>query len=93
LLNSFIIFFGGGFVVNYKKRSLCEFVVAKIDLIVENIIPFFDKHPILGSKHLNYLDFKSAAYIIKNKEHLNEDGVGLEQNLQLKKKNDVTLLE
>ena len=86
LLKSFINLFGGGFVVNYKKRSLCEFVVAKIDLIVEHIIPFFDKHPILGSKHLNFLDFKSAAYIIKNKEHLNEDGVGLEQILQLKKR-------
>jgi len=86
LLESFINFFGGGFVVNYTKRSVCEFVVAKIDLILKHIIPFFDKHPILGSKHLNYLDFKSAAYIIKNKEHLNADGVGLEQILQLKKR-------
>ena len=47
---------------------------------------FFYKHPILGSKHLNYLDFKSAAYIIKNKEHLNEDGLGLEQILELKRR-------
>jgi hypothetical protein len=50
------------------------------------IIPFLDKHPILGSKHLNYLDFKSAAYIIQKKEHLNADGLGLEQILQLKKR-------
>jgi len=48
------------------------------------IIPFFEKHPIAGSKHLNFLDFKSAALIIKNKEHLNQDGVGLEKVLQLK---------
>jgi len=73
--------------MNYTKRPVCEFVVTKIDLILKYIIPFFDKHPILGSKHLNYLDFKSAAYIIKNKEHLNADGgVGLEQILQLKKR-------
>ena len=45
---------------------------------------FFDKHPILGSKHLNFLGFKNAAYIIKNKEHLNKDGLGLEKFLQLK---------
>ena len=44
------------------------------------------KHPILGSKHLNFLDFKSAAYIIKNKEHLNEDGLGLDEILQLKRR-------
>lgn len=52
--------------MSYKKRSLCEFIIIKIDHIVEHIIHFF-LHPILGSKHLNYLDFKSAAYIIKNK--------------------------
>ena len=29
------------FVVNYTKRPVCEFVVAKIDLILKYIIPFF----------------------------------------------------
>lgn len=77
LLEKFVLFFRGGYVINYKKRSVSEFIITKIDHIVEHIVPFFDKHPILGSKHLNYLDFKSAAYIIKNKEHLNEDGLGL----------------
>ena len=86
LLESFIKYFGGGFVVSYTKRSVCEFVVAKIDLILNCIIPFFDKHPILGSKHLIYLDFKRAANIIKHKEHLNPNGVGLEEILQLKKR-------
>jgi len=34
------------------------------------------KHPILGSKHLNYLDFKQLYEdIIKNKEHLNDAGL------------------
>lgn len=41
LLESFINFFRGGFVVNYTKRPVCEFVVAKIDLILKYIIPFF----------------------------------------------------
>jgi hypothetical protein len=72
--------------MNYKNRSVCEYIITKIDLIVEHIIPFFDKHPILGSKHLNFLDFKSAAYIIKNKEHLNNNGLGLEKILQLKRR-------
>jgi glucuronate isomerase len=30
--------------MNYKKRSVCEFIITKIDHIVEHIIPFFDKH-------------------------------------------------
>ena len=85
LLDKFVNFFGGGYVTNYKKRLLSEFITAKIDHIVEHIIPFFDKYPILGSKHLNFLDFKKAAYIIKNKEHLNEDGLGLKEVLDLKR--------
>lgn len=64
--------------MNYKKRPLCEFIVTRIDILVEHTIPFFDKHPILGSKHSNFLDLKTAAYIIKDKKHLNEDKRGLE---------------
>lgn len=54
LLESFVNLFGSGFVMNYKKRLVYEFIITKIDHIVEHIIPFFDKHPILGSKHLNF---------------------------------------
>lgn len=45
------------------------------DDIINIIIPFFDKYLILGSKHMNYLKFKEAANIIKNKQHLNEGGI------------------
>ena len=84
LLKNLISFFGCGYVVKYQKRSVCEFIVTKIDHIVEQIIPYFEKYPIVGSKHFNYLNFKSAAYIIKSKEHLNSDRKGLEQILVLK---------
>lgn len=84
LMNRFVNFFGCGYVANYTNRPVCEFIVTKIDHIVNHIIPFFEKHSIQGSKYLNYLDFKSASLIIKNKEHLNKEG--LEQILQLKKK-------
>jgi hypothetical protein len=84
LLESFVIFFGCGYVVNYTQRSICEFIVTRIDNVANNIIPFFDKHPVMGSKYSNYLDFKSALDILKNKEHLNPDGKGLEKILQLK---------
>ena len=85
LLNKFINFFGCGYVVKYEKRTVCEFIVTKIDHIIEYIIPYFEKYPVVGSKHLNYLNFKRAAYIIKNKGHLNPDRKGLEQILELKR--------
>ncbi len=50
--------------MNYKKRLWCEFIITKIDHIVEHIIPFYDKHPkhpIQGSKHLSLLYFKSGV--------------------------------
>lgn len=87
LLESFENFFGCGYVAKYQNRSVCEFIVTKIDHIVNNIIPFFDKHNIRGSKYPDFLSFKSAALIIKNKEHLKEEG--LKQILQLKNKTTV----
>ncbi|KAF1922133.1 uncharacterized protein M421DRAFT_105124 [Didymella exigua CBS 183.55] len=86
LLESFVDFFGCGYVAKYKNRLVCEFVVTKIDDIVKNIIPFFEKHKIIGSKYSNFLDFKSAAFIIKNKDHLKQDGIG---NDSLYGKNDL----
>lgn len=83
LMEKFVNFFGCGYVVNYENRLVCEFIVTKIDHMVNYIIPFFENYPIQGSKHLVYINFKRASLIIKNKEHLNDKG--LNQILQLKK--------
>ena len=70
LLESFAAFFNCGYVTNYKNRLICEFIVTRIDHIVEYVIPFFEKNPVVGSKYSNFIIFKKAALIIKNKEHL-----------------------
>lgn len=85
LLESFVYFFGCGYVTKYKNRLVCELVVTKIDDIVNNIIPFFEKHKIIGSKYSNFLDFKCAALIINNKDHLKQDGIGMNKIFLLKK--------
>lgn len=74
LLEEVVKFWGCGRVDKYNNREVCEFVVTKIDDIVNIIIPFLDKYAILGSKHLNYIKFREAANIIKNKQHLTEEG-------------------
>lgn len=66
----------------YKNRPVCEFVVTRIDNIVNDIVPFFDKHNIKGSKLSNYLYFKDAALIIKGRR----DGESLKKVLELKRK-------
>jgi hypothetical protein len=42
LLESFIDFFNCGYVVNYKNRLICEFIMTKINHLIEHIIPFFE---------------------------------------------------
>ena len=75
LLKSLVEFFNCGYVAKYKNRKVCEFIVTKINDIITYIIPFFDKCKIEGSKYKDYVKFKEAAILIKNKEHLTEEGL------------------
>jgi NADH:ubiquinone oxidoreductase subunit K len=75
LLKSLVQFFNCGYIAQYKNRNVCEFITTKIDDIIINIIPFFDKYKIEGFKYNDYILFKKAALIIKNKEHLTEMGL------------------
>ena len=72
----------------YKNRKVCgariqRLIVTKINDIITYIIPFFDKYKIEGSKYKDYVNFKEAATLIKNKEHLTEKG--LNKIIELKK--------
>jgi hypothetical protein len=87
LLESFVDFFKCGYVVRYEKRSIAEFVVTRIDDIINHVIPFFEEYSIAGSKYSNYSSFKIAAFMVKNKEHLKDDG--LKEILLLKNKRGI----
>jgi NADH:ubiquinone oxidoreductase subunit K len=84
LLENIGIYLNCGIVNKYKNREVCELVVSKIDDIITYIIPFFEKYSIRGSKYENYLYFKEAAFIIKNKQHLTKEGI--DKIIQLKAK-------
>jgi hypothetical protein len=66
--------------------------ISKFDDIVNIIIPFFNKFPILGMKRLDFIDFKKVCYIIQTREHLTSPSVfnkilkiksGMNQNRKL----------
>lgn len=60
-------------VYDNKNTSLLQI---KNNFDIENkIIPFFIKYPIIGIKKLDFEDFKKVAELVKNKEHLNENGL------------------
>ena len=48
LLESFLNFFKCGYVVRYEKRYIAEFVVTRINDIINHVVPFFEKHLIAG---------------------------------------------
>ena len=73
-MRSFIEYLGCGRLEEYHQDSV-QFSVTKFSDIHENIIPFFDKHPILGSKLLDYADFRKVAEIMKVKGHLTIEGL------------------
>jgi LAGLIDADG endonuclease len=41
---------------------------------LEILINYFNKYPMLGIKQLDFKDWEFVYYMIKNKEHLTEEG-------------------
>ena len=58
LLESLVIFFSCGYVVNYTQRSVCEFLITKTDHIADNIIPFLINIPLEVQNILSILILK-----------------------------------
>nr|AVD96821.1 double-motif LAGLIDADG homing endonuclease [Ophiostoma novo-ulmi subsp. novo-ulmi] len=73
LMESIIDYLGCGYISH--RGDILDFHVLNIKEIVEKVIPFFKENPILGVKSQNFNDFCDAAEIIKNKEHLTEEGI------------------
>uniref|UniRef100_UPI0030E37AE1 hypothetical protein n=1 Tax=Ophiocordyceps sobolifera TaxID=94213 RepID=UPI0030E37AE1 len=70
------------------RNDIIDFHVTKFSEIVEKILPFFNKYPILGIKQKDFEDFKLAASIISKKEHLTEKGLLKIKEIKSAKEND-----
>jgi len=73
LLNLILYSLGCGTLVT-SNINCKVVVVSKFEDIFNIIIPFFQKYPLYGDKNLNYLDFVKAAFLIKDKAHLTQEG-------------------
>ena len=89
LLNSISNYLGCGR-VEKRQKDACDFTVTSIKSFEEKIIPFFSKNPLYGSKSLELEAFKKAFLIVKNKEHLKEQGLEELKNIKenMNKKNN-----
>ena len=75
LINSLILILGCGCITISEKSNIVRYTVTSLSDIVEHIIPFFDKYPILGEKFKDYEDFKKVSTLMINKEHLTPEGL------------------
>lgn len=69
---SFINYFSCGKIIKY--REAIDFDVTKFSDIVNQIIPFLKKYPIVGTKSKDFEDWCHIAELMKNKQHLTKEG-------------------
>jgi len=68
-MKSFMEYFGCGKYYG-TKGVVGNFVVTRLSDILDKIIPFYQKYPVVGVKYLDFADFCKAAEIMKVKGHL-----------------------
>ena len=73
LLKYFISFLGGGF--TKERIVVSEFVVVKLSLITDKLIPLFHKYPIVGNKNQDFLDFCQIAELMQSNVHKTTEGL------------------
>lgn len=74
-------FLGGN--IGYRKSQDTYYYGSTSFGSAKKVIKYFDRFHLLSSKHINYLKWRKAYLIIKNKDHLNNKG--LNKIIKLKK--------
>jgi hypothetical protein len=72
-MEKLISYLGCGYIS--ERGDIVDFHVTKFEDIINKIIPFFEKYPILGVKSENFKDFCKVAELMRNKEHLTKKGL------------------
>lgn len=82
LLGSIAEYLGAGKVYTRSNKLACDLEISNFADNMNKIIPFFDKYPIKTVKQVDFEDYKKAASIIKNKEHLTSEGLAIIRDLK-----------
>jgi len=74
-MRNLVEFLGVGRYFAEKDEEHGNLLITDIEGITNKVIPLFDKYPILGLKSQDFQDFKKVALLIKNKDHLTNEGL------------------
>lgn len=61
--------------INSAKKNKSLFAVSSIKDLNNVIIPHFEKYPLLTTKKLSFIYFKNILSLMKDKKHLNPEGL------------------
>jgi LAGLIDADG endonuclease len=75
LMRNLVSFFECGNYFSRNNKNFGELIITKFEDLIDKVIPFFNKYPILGVKALDFEDFKKVALLMKNKIHLTSEGL------------------
>jgi hypothetical protein len=76
VLKRIILTLGCGILIKpTKDRNVYNLTIASKKDILTIVIPFFEKYPFYGAKWLDFKCFCEGMEIIKNKNHLKQEGL------------------
>lgn len=68
-------FFGGIGRISKERNGCRDFTVSSLDQIITEIIPHFDKYPLITQKLGDYILFREVVMIMKQGRHLTSEGL------------------
>lgn len=75
LLKDLQTFFGGVGRISKERNGCIDFTISSLNQIITQVIPHFDKYPLITHKRADYLLFKQAVMIMQRGEHLTVSGL------------------
>ena len=82
LLKHIQTYFGGVGRISKERNGCIDFTISSLNQIFSQVIPHFDKYPLITQKRADYLLFKEAVMIMKRGEHLTVSGLQAIINLR-----------
>lgn len=82
LLKHIQTFFGGVGRISKERNGCIDFTISSLNQILTQVIPHFDKYPLITQKRADYIIFKEAVLNLKRGEHLTASGLQAIINLR-----------
>ena len=76
-MESLILYLGSGKLYEYLGKPAVVLTIFSFSDIIDIIIPFFEKNPLLGIKLLDYLDWCKVAKMVYEGSHLTLEGLNI----------------